>query len=60
MWVPGGKMSKLVKLCLWYNFSSAALSNLGPYLKVTVCSGCLLTLLWQTALTILLSVCFSG
>lgn len=29
-------MSKLVKLCLWYNFSSVALSNLGPYLKASL------------------------
>lgn len=29
-------MSELVKLCLWYNFSSVALSNLGPYLKASL------------------------
>lgn len=45
VWIPGGRMSKLVKLCLLYTVSSAALSNLGPYLKATVCAGCVLTLL---------------
>lgn len=60
LWAPGGKMSRLVNLCLQYIFGSAALYNLGPFLKATLCSGCVLTLLWKTALTILLSVCFSG